>query len=112
MSSCIHFEYRFDDTIFQAIYPTVQMWSLFMLPCLLNDRCFGKIYYLLLYVQLHKAIASFLFIFQLFKFIAMKAVYILNISDPFIQYTHVMPRCSGFHAAAAIMSANDNVLHL
>ena len=57
-----HFEYRVDQTILEAVYPSMQMRALFVCPGFLYDGGLGQVHDLLLDVQFDQSIGSCIFI--------------------------------------------------
>ena len=62
MRAGFHFEYRVNNTIFQAIHPAMQMRNIIKLPGSLYNRGFGQVHHLLFHIQLYQFVAAFVFI--------------------------------------------------
>src|SRR5690606_17091329 len=112
-SAGLHLTDRLDDSIIQTISPAMKVRSLLISPCALDRGSLCKIKHLLLHIQFHKPVFSLLHIADCVQLCTMNAIYILDVSQPHVEYSlviYVGHRC--LNATAAIMPANNNMLYL
>lgn len=106
-----HIEHRFDQAILESIDPAVELWPSLLFPGALDDGRLGEMHYLLLHIELGEPVGAFLLIIDGVEFLAVQAIYILDIPQPHIQHVLVVVvRHRGFDAAAAIVAADDHVI--
>src|SRR5690606_28767953 len=112
-SAGLHLTDRLDDSIIQTISPAMKVRSLLISPCALDRGSLCKIKHLLLHIQFHKPVFSLLHIADCVQLCTMNAIYILDVSQPHVEYSFVIDvRHCCLNATAAIMPANNNMLYL
>src|SRR5436190_19999921 len=86
--------------------------TVFILPGALDNRSFGEVENLFLYVQLNQPVTFIFCVFNVIKFIAVNAVNIFDIPEPHIQNILVIVVRNGcFNTTTAVMTAYDDMLY-
>jgi hypothetical protein len=80
-------------------------------PALLHRRRLDHIPTLLVYIQLYQPIVLLSLVLNLIKLGLMQAVHVADVTQPRVEQAHVFGRHSGFHAAAAVVPADDDVFY-
>ena len=78
----------------------------------LNDGHFDDVHALFHHVDFDQTVIAFSFILNEIQLLFVEAVDVADVSEPGIQDAQIFGHHGGFDAAALVMSANDNMLHL
>jgi hypothetical protein len=98
------------QSISKPKHPAMHHRELVLRPALLHRGGLDDIPALLMYIQLYQPVILLLGIGDQVQLVLVQAVHITDVSQPWVQQAHVLGRHGGLDAAAAVVSANDDVL--